>query len=78
MNQQQSEAKYDAGLATDELDDKPTLTTKAALDEFLKHQVYDITAQPGQQEGISAGGWGHPVCSAASVTISESLPVTTP
>ncbi len=40
--------------------------------------VYDITPQPGQQEGISASGWGHPVCSAASVTISESLPVTTP
>jgi hypothetical protein len=31
--------------------------------------VYDITPQPGQQEGVSAGGWGHPVCSAAATTI---------
>jgi len=40
--------------------------------------IYDITAQPGQQEGVSTSGWGHPVCSAPSVTISESLPVITP
>ena len=24
--------------------------------------VYDITPQPGQMPGISAGGWGHPKC----------------
>jgi hypothetical protein len=44
----------------------------------LDNIVYDITPQLGQQEGISASGWGHPVCSAAAVTISESLPVTSP
>src|SRR5688572_12882103 len=27
--------------------------------------VYDITPQPGQQEGTSDSGWGHPMCSAA-------------
>ena len=37
--------------------------------------VYDITSQPGQQLGVSAMGWGHPQCSSASTTISESLPV---
>ena len=31
-------AKYAAALTEDELGDKPTLTTKAALDEFLTHQ----------------------------------------
>jgi len=24
--------------------------------------VYDITSQPGQMPGVSAGGWGHPHC----------------
>jgi uncharacterized protein GlcG (DUF336 family) len=24
--------------------------------------VYDITPQPGQMPGVSAGGWGHPTC----------------
>ena len=24
--------------------------------------VYDITSQPGQMPGVSAGGWGHPTC----------------
>src|SRR5467141_3344728 len=28
--------------------------------------VYDITAQPGQQEGVSASGWGHPQCSSVA------------
>jgi uncharacterized protein GlcG (DUF336 family) len=28
--------------------------------------VYDISPQPGQMPGVSAGGWGHPICSAAS------------
>ena len=38
--------------------------------------VYDITAQAGQQEGVSASGWGHPACSAAATLLSESLPMT--
>src|SRR3984885_2785233 len=37
--------------------------------------VYDITSQPGQQLGVSMSGWGHPQCSSAATTISESLPV---
>jgi uncharacterized protein GlcG (DUF336 family) len=37
--------------------------------------VYDITPQPGQMEGVSAGGWGHPVCSAAATGIAATLPV---
>lgn len=37
--------------------------------------VYDITSQPGQMPGISASGWGHPVCSAASTSIAATLPV---
>lgn len=36
--------------------------------------VYDITPQPGQQEGVSAGGWGHPACSASATSIAASLP----
>ena len=38
--------------------------------------VYDITPQPGQMPGISASGWGHPVCSALAKTIAAGLPVT--
>lgn len=38
--------------------------------------VYDITPAMGLQEGLSASGWGHPACSAAAVTISQTLPVT--
>jgi uncharacterized protein GlcG (DUF336 family) len=38
--------------------------------------VYDITPQPGQMPGISASGWGHPVCAAAATTIAASLPPT--
>jgi uncharacterized protein GlcG (DUF336 family) len=37
--------------------------------------VFDITAQPGQIEGVSGSGWGHPVCSAAATTISKTLAV---
>lgn len=37
--------------------------------------VYDITPQAGQMPGVSAGGWGHPVCSAAATSIAASLPV---
>jgi uncharacterized protein GlcG (DUF336 family) len=38
--------------------------------------VYDITPQAGQQSGTSAGGWGHPTCSASSTSIAAMLPVT--
>jgi uncharacterized protein GlcG (DUF336 family) len=37
--------------------------------------VYDITPQSGQMPGVSANGWGHPICSAASTTIAAGLPV---
>jgi hypothetical protein len=37
--------------------------------------VYDITTQPFQMNGVSASGWGHPVCSADATTIAASLPV---
>jgi uncharacterized protein GlcG (DUF336 family) len=40
--------------------------------------VYDITPQTGQQEGVSASGWGHPACSAAATTIAGTLPPTRP
>jgi uncharacterized protein GlcG (DUF336 family) len=40
--------------------------------------VYDITPQPGQQQGISPSGWGHPECSATATMISQELPPTTP
>jgi uncharacterized protein GlcG (DUF336 family) len=36
--------------------------------------VYDITPQPGQMSGISASGWGHPICSPAAAAISAELP----
>ncbi len=36
--------------------------------------VYDIVYQPGHPEGISTGGWGHPVCSAAATAIAAILP----
>jgi len=38
--------------------------------------VYDITPQPGQMPGGSAGGWGHPSCSAAATAIAAALPPT--
>jgi hypothetical protein len=38
--------------------------------------VYDITPQAGQMPGVSAGGWGHPECSAAATGIAAGLPVT--
>jgi uncharacterized protein GlcG (DUF336 family) len=40
--------------------------------------IYDITPQPGQQEGISASGWGHPVCSPTVAMIAATLPVISP
>jgi uncharacterized protein GlcG (DUF336 family) len=36
--------------------------------------VYDITPASGLAIGVSASGWGHPVCSEAAKTISASLP----
>jgi uncharacterized protein GlcG (DUF336 family) len=38
--------------------------------------VYDITSAPGEMEGLSASGWGHPVCSATATSISHALPPT--
>jgi uncharacterized protein GlcG (DUF336 family) len=40
--------------------------------------VHDITPQAGQQEGISASGWGHPKCSEVAATIAASLPKVRP
>jgi len=40
--------------------------------------VYDITPLPGLQEGVSASGWGHPVCSAEAKMIAAMLPVIGP
>jgi uncharacterized protein GlcG (DUF336 family) len=37
--------------------------------------VYDITNPAGFPIGVSAGGWGHPVCSATATTIAAGLPV---
>jgi len=37
--------------------------------------VYDITPQLGQMPGVSANGWGHPVCSTAAQSVANSLPV---
>lgn len=36
--------------------------------------VYDITNPAGFPIGVSAGGWGHPVCSPAATTIAAGLP----
>ncbi len=36
--------------------------------------VYDITNPTGFPIGVSANGWGHPVCSAAATTIASQLP----
>jgi len=38
--------------------------------------VYDILPQPGQQEGVSASGWGHPACSSAATALAGTLPPT--
>jgi uncharacterized protein GlcG (DUF336 family) len=38
--------------------------------------VYDITPQPLQMPGVSAGGWGHPTCSAAATAFAAALPST--
>ena len=36
--------------------------------------IYDITTAAGLALGVSASGWGHPICSEAAVTISKELP----
>jgi uncharacterized protein GlcG (DUF336 family) len=36
--------------------------------------VYDITPQQGQMPGVSAGGWGHPVCTPEATQIAAELP----
>jgi uncharacterized protein GlcG (DUF336 family) len=38
--------------------------------------VYDITLAPGEMEGRSLNGWGHPVCSATATSIAATLPKT--
>jgi uncharacterized protein GlcG (DUF336 family) len=40
--------------------------------------IYDITPQPGQQEGVSPSGWGHPECSPNATMISTTLPAISP
>jgi uncharacterized protein GlcG (DUF336 family) len=40
--------------------------------------IYDITPAAGEQEGVSAGGFGHPQCSAAATAVAASLPHTRP
>jgi hypothetical protein len=35
--------------------------------------VYDITPAPGEMEGVSLSGWGHPVCSTDATNISKQL-----
>jgi hypothetical protein len=40
--------------------------------------VYDIAPQPGQQEGLSPSGWGHPQCSPEATAIAAGLPATEP
>jgi uncharacterized protein GlcG (DUF336 family) len=35
--------------------------------------VYDIKSQPFQMAGVSASGWGHPVCTSSAVSISKGL-----
>jgi uncharacterized protein GlcG (DUF336 family) len=37
--------------------------------------VYDITPQAGQMPGVSANGWGHPVCTAQATGVAATLPV---
>jgi len=40
--------------------------------------VYDIMTLPGEPEGVSASGWGHPVCSAEAKMIAANLAVIAP
>jgi uncharacterized protein GlcG (DUF336 family) len=40
--------------------------------------IYDITPAAGLQEGVSAGGFGHPQCSAAATAVAAGLPPTRP
>jgi uncharacterized protein GlcG (DUF336 family) len=36
--------------------------------------VYDIATLAGHSTGVSAGGWGHPACSAAATAVAPTLP----
>ena len=36
--------------------------------------VYDITSQAGQMPGVSASGWGHPLCATGEIAIAGALP----
>jgi uncharacterized protein GlcG (DUF336 family) len=38
--------------------------------------VYDIVPAPGEMEGVSPSGWGHPTCSAVAKSIAATLPAT--
>ena len=38
--------------------------------------VYDIATPAGFPAGVSASGWGHPACSAASTAVAATLPAT--
>jgi uncharacterized protein GlcG (DUF336 family) len=40
--------------------------------------IYDITPAPGLQEGVSASGWGHPMCSPSSTSVAANLPPVEP
>ena len=41
---------------------------------ILEMSPQNITEQPGQMPGISAGGWSHPGCFPEDVTASATLP----
>ncbi|HEY7887927.1 MAG TPA: heme-binding protein [Steroidobacteraceae bacterium] len=40
--------------------------------------VYDITPAAGEQEGVSASGWGHPECTPLAKMIAATLPMVEP
>ena len=40
--------------------------------------VYDIAPASGEQEGVSASGWGHPLCSNEAKTLAGTLPMIEP
>ncbi len=42
--------------------------------------AFDLVAQAGQQSGVSASGWGHPLCNVTSSekSIAAGLPVVSP
>jgi uncharacterized protein GlcG (DUF336 family) len=57
------------------LDFLPSTTSVSGDTTRPDNIVYDITPQPGQMPGISAGGWGHAACTPAATFISTTLPV---